>query len=129
MRANPPLAKPALFYREISRQRLPECQAADLSGRIQMALDAGAVIGIWVWCVDDDILTAVARHAKAFGLSEQEYHDECKLDKAMASLPPDDVARVAQSIDDALSGNGAYRCEYQLRQGNVSFRGFMPATM
>jgi PAS domain S-box-containing protein len=121
VRVNRTPAGLALFYRDVSQRRLLERQAADSAERVQLALEAGAVVGTWVWNVDDNILCADARYAKSYGLDGQECHEGLALEKAMACLHPADRDPVARAINEALTTNGAYRCEYRIRQADGSF--------
>ncbi len=121
VRANPTPAGLALFYRDITPRRLLEQQAAESAERVQLALDAGAIIGTWVWDVDEDILKADARYANTFGLDEKACREGLALEDSMACLHPADRDRVARAIDETLKGNGSYCCEYRVRQADGSF--------
>ena len=60
----------AAFFRDITRHRAQIEQAGEAAERIQLALDAGAIVGTWVWQVAEDRITGDERFAQLFGLDE-----------------------------------------------------------
>ena len=86
------------------------------SERLQLALDAGAIIGTWVWDVPANRFIADERFAQSFGLSTDLCRTGLPLEQVIASVHPDDRARVGDAIAAALSRGGPYRCEYRVLQ-------------
>jgi PAS domain S-box-containing protein len=101
-------------------RRGTEDQAAD--ERLQLALDAGAVVGTWVWEVRANRFTADERFARAFGLSPASCRDGLPLNQVFASIHPEDQSRVNEAINAALARGGRYQCEYRVRQHDGVFR-------
>jgi PAS domain S-box-containing protein len=97
------------------RQRLTR-RLREESERVQLALDAGAIIGTWVWHIPTDTITADERFAQAFGLSPEACREGLPLSAAFGSIHPDDAPRVETAIAAALAGPGPYRCQYRVRQ-------------
>ena len=102
--------------------RSSEAVAREQAERVQLALDAGAIIGTWVWDIPNDRLIADERFARSFNLSPEECRAGLPLAKVMESIHAEDQPDVARSIADALRSGGAYRCEYRVRQQDGSYR-------
>lgn len=90
--------------------------------RIEMALDAGAIMGTWLWDVVADSLTADERFARAFGLDPEVCRVGARLSHALTSVHEDDRARVREEIDAAVRNKGGYRCEYRARNSEGEYR-------
>ncbi|MCF8975825.1 hybrid sensor histidine kinase/response regulator, partial [Pseudomonas edaphica] len=97
-------------------------QAQQASERLQLALDAGAIIGTWVWDVPADRFTADERFARSFGLSPDLCLKGLPLELVTASIHTDDFAHVQSKVTDALGRGGAYRCEYRVLQSDGVYR-------
>ncbi len=76
-----------------------EAREREQAERVQLALDAGAIVGTWVWEVETDQFTADERFARTFDLDPEKCRDGIPLSDAVASIHPDDVQRVEQTID------------------------------
>jgi PAS domain S-box-containing protein len=96
------------------RLRESEARAREVSERLQLALDAGAVAGTWFWDVRNDRLTADERFARTFGLDPASCASGLPIGLALASIHPDDRERVGETIRQALARGGDYRCEYRI---------------
>ncbi|KTB92711.1 histidine kinase [Pseudomonas syringae ICMP 11293] len=89
---------------------------------LQLALDSGAVVGTWVWDIIADQLTGDERFARTFGLSPKLCAKGLPLELVIASIHPDDSARVDKSIEDALQSSETYRCEYRVLHEDGLYR-------
>jgi len=105
----------AVFFHDISRRRQEQEAAALAAERVQLALDAGAIVGTWVWMIPEDRITGDERFAHLFGLDEQACRDGIPLGTAADAIHPDDRERVSAAIAEALARGGSYRCEYRVR--------------
>ncbi|MFJ4156325.1 PAS domain-containing protein [Pseudomonas sp. NPDC089752] len=92
------------------------------SERLQLALDAGAIIGTWVWDIPENRVTADERFSRSFGLPAQRCLAGIPIEEAFSSIHPDDCDRVSADIQEAMKRGGAYRCEYRVRQHDGSYR-------
>lgn len=101
---------------ETTAQVEAERAAAAAAERVQLALDAGAIIGTWVWDVPNDHFVADARFARSFGLGEEQCRAGLRLDQVMESIHPGDVPAVQQAVAAAMARGGPYRCEYRVRR-------------
>lgn len=92
------------------------------SERLQLALDAGAIIGTWVWEIPENRVTADERFSRSFGLPADRCMAGIPIEEAFSSIHPDDRDRVSADIQAAMSRGGAFRCEYRVRQHDGSYR-------
>ncbi|EPF67591.1 hybrid sensor histidine kinase/response regulator [Pseudomonas syringae] len=99
---------------------LPAAQEA--AERLQLTLDSGAVVGTWVWDIIADQLTGDERFARTFGLCPKLCAKGLPLELVIASIHPDDSARVDKSIEEALQSSETYRCEYRVLHEDGIYR-------
>ncbi|PHN38955.1 hybrid sensor histidine kinase/response regulator [Pseudomonas amygdali] len=90
--------------------------------QLQLALDSGAVVGTWVWDIIADQLTGDECFARTFGLCPKLCAKGLPLELVIASIHPDDSARVDKSIEDALQNSETYRCEYRVLHEDGLYR-------
>lgn len=100
----------------------PVSTASAATERLQLALDAGAIIGTWVWDIPNDHFVADDRFARSFGLSVQECLNGLPLHKVTESIHLDDRERVQEAIAEAMARGGPYRCEYRVMQQDGVYR-------
>ncbi len=112
----------AVFIRDLSEHRRIAAEAALVAERVQLALDAGAIVGTWVWAIADNRFIADARFAASFGLDVAQCREGLALETVMESIHVDDRARVSEAIVEVMARGGAYRCEYRVRQRNGTVR-------
>ncbi|MEX5502168.1 PAS domain-containing protein [Pseudomonas putida] len=113
------------FSGELDAPVLPSQESAFPTSaleRLQLALDAGAIIGTWVWDIRHNQVTADERFSRSFGLPADKCLAGIPIEEAFASIHPDDRDRVSADIHEAMSRGGAYRCEYRVRQDDGSYR-------
>ena len=115
MRAYPVEEGLAVFWRDVTDRRRIEAEARAAAERVDLALNSGAVVGTWVWDVQENRLTADERLARSFGLDPAQSRQGLPLEAVTASIHPEDLPRVQASIAAALGRGGAYRCEYRVR--------------
>ncbi len=96
----------------------------DKAERLQLALDAEAIVGTWVWDVPANHVIGDARFAVSFGITELQAAEGLPLEKMTASIHPDDRARVEAEIVAALARGGSYQCEYRVMQRDGNYRWF-----
>ncbi|MGG5288786.1 PAS domain-containing protein [Pseudomonas shirazensis] len=94
----------------------------DASERLQLALDAGAIIGTWLWDIRNDCVTADERFARSFGLSAERCTSGIPISEAFASIHEQDRERVGRDIEQAMARGGRFRCEYRVRQDDGCYR-------
>jgi PAS domain S-box-containing protein len=103
--------------------RVQESRAlAENRERIELALDAGAVIATWVYDVPNDRITGDERFARTFNIEPQAAGRGVPLAQAKQSIHPDDVAQVEARIAQAMARGGRYSAEYRVAQPDGSWR-------
>jgi PAS domain S-box-containing protein len=102
--------------------RASEAEARRHAERLQLALDAGAIIGTWIWNVTSDKFVGDERFARSFGLDSAECLSGISLEKVMTSIHPEDREGVVIAIEEALKRGGSYRSEYRVRQYDNVYR-------
>ncbi len=90
--------------------------------RLELALDAGAIQGTWVWDVPTDRVTADERFAYTFGIDPEEARSGFPIERAVAAIHEEDRERVGEAIKAALAAGGDYRVEYRTRNSDGVFR-------
>ncbi|MBC8139570.1 MAG: SpoIIE family protein phosphatase [Fibrella sp.] len=93
-------------------RRDSEERLRDSRERIEVALSAGE-IATWTWDVVNDCIVADANLARLFSVDPQTAAGGT-LDSYMATIHPDDRARVFESISGALSHRSDYEAEYRV---------------
>jgi PAS domain S-box-containing protein len=107
-----------LSARRRSEERLRESEdhLRDAIERLEMALDAGAILGTWVWNVREDQVSADERFARSFGLDPELCRRGMPIEMFTHSIHEDDRDRVEATIAEALNVGGSYRSEYRVRR-------------
>jgi PAS domain S-box-containing protein len=108
--------------RDITERQEVEARLRESSERVQLALDAGAIVGTWVWDVPGDRFTADERFARSFGLDAELCRTGLPLEQVMTAVHEDDRVRVAEAVAEALGRGGPYRCEYRVQHQDGAFR-------
>jgi PAS domain S-box-containing protein len=90
--------------------------------RIELALEAGAIIGTWIWNIPTDTITADERFARAFGLPVDRCREGMPIADVTASIHPEDLHRVQSKIEKSIREGGAYRAEYRSRDADGCYR-------
>jgi signal transduction histidine kinase/response regulator of citrate/malate metabolism len=99
-----------------------ERNAREQAERVQLALDSGAIVGIWLWEVQADRVTGDERFARAFSLDPARCAAGLPIDEVMVAIHAEDRSRVADEISAALRRGGPYRCELRVQQQDGVYR-------
>lgn len=116
MRAYPVEEGLAVFWRDITSRKEAEERAAEEAERMRLALDAGAILGVWDWDVPADRFTADPRFARAFGLDAEECRRGLPLERVVETVHPDDRPLLLERIAEAIRQGGPYRHQYRVRR-------------
>ena len=82
--------------------------------RIQLALNAGAVMGTWLWDVPADRVTGDAPFARTFGIDPPALQAGVSIAVMKRAIHPDDLPGVEARIAEALAQGGRYRAQYRV---------------
>ncbi len=99
------------------RQRSAAQAAFDAANeRLQLALNAGALLGSFVWDVANDQLSGDERFARTFSYPLDQPLDNLPIALANAVIHPDDFPRVERLVQYTLTQGGPYNAEYRVRR-------------
>ena len=100
------------------QRRLLESQARARvdAQRVQLALDAGAIIGTWFWHLPTDHFTADEQFARSFGLSSEVCSTGLGIEQVVATVHPDDKPGLMTAIAEVIGRGGAYAHQYRVRR-------------
>ncbi len=104
------------------RLRISEATARENIERVQLALEAGAIIGTWHWDIPSDRFTIDDAFARSFGLDPTLGRDGIPLAQIVATVHPDDQAGLADAINAVIDRGGAYAHQYRVRHADGDYR-------
>ncbi|WP_167359778.1 hybrid sensor histidine kinase/response regulator [Phytopseudomonas flavescens] len=99
-----------------------EAELRSANQRIELALNAGAVMGTWVWDIANDRVTGDERFARAFSIGTLEASTGMTLERVTTAIHPHDLPGLQASIAQSLQTGGALRAHYRLRQADGGYR-------
>jgi PAS domain S-box-containing protein len=109
-------------YQDVTEEYEARRALKDAGERIQLALDAGAIVGTWVWDVPADVITADELFAQSFGLDPERCREGFPAEEAMVKIHPADRPGVEAAVADALAGGGGFRQQYRVLQLDGVYR-------
>ena len=86
--------------------------------RVQLALEAGAIIGTWHWDIPTDRFTIDDAFARTFGLDPVLGREGIPLAQIVETVHPDDQPGLAAAIDAAIVRGGRYAHQYRVRHAD-----------
>ena len=101
--------------------RESEALARENIERVQLALAAGAIIGIWNWDLVSDRLTVDEAFVHAFGLDPALGRVGLSLEQVLATVHPDDKPAMSAAIGKAIARRGAYAQQYRVRRADGKY--------
>ena len=93
-------------------------EVTDASARIGIALDAGMILGTFVWDIQADRIKGDGRFAKLFSIEPSVMDKGVPLEELFQEIHPDDIERVDGLIKKTLEEGGFYDAEYRVNQGD-----------
>lgn len=90
--------------------------------RLEYALGASETVGTWDWDIPNDKVVADSRFAKIYGVDTAVAARGAPIAEFFASVHPDDVAPLQDTISDALKTGALFSHEYRLMDSNGSTR-------
>ncbi|MEG8055472.1 response regulator [Sphingomonas sp. 22L2VL55-3] len=100
------------------RLRLSEALARENVERVQLALEAGAIIGTWHWNLPNDQFTVDEAFARAFGLDPALGRSGIPLAQITATVHPDDQKALTEAINAVIVRGGSYAHQYRVRRAD-----------
>ena len=89
--------------------------------RVRLALNAGALLGSFVWDIKANLLSGDERFARTFCFPAEQSLQHMSPDTASARIHPDDLPQVEQQVQQALKNGGAFNAEYRIRRPDGSY--------
>jgi PAS domain S-box-containing protein len=108
----------------IISERLRASAEADLrkvNERLQLALNSGAVLGSFVWDIQQNLLSGDERFARTFSYSVEDFDEGLPIEVATEIIHPDDVERVKALIQQTIETGVPYKAEYRIRREDGSY--------
>ncbi len=96
--------------------RASEAHARENAERVQLALEAGAIIGTWFWDLPSDRFTVDEAFARHFGLDPALGRHGLSLAQVVATVHPEDQAGLGEAINEAITRGGSYAHQYRVRR-------------
>ena len=84
--------------------------------QVELALDAGAVIGTWLWDVQANRVTGDHRFAHAFSLDPAQAAGGLPAETFLERIHPRDLPEVEVRIAESIHQGTPYRSQYRIRQ-------------
>ncbi len=94
--------------------RESEARAREDAERVQLALDAGAIIGTWTWDLPADRFTADERFARSVGLDPEECRAGLSIDQVVRTVHPEDRPGLMGSLREVIARGGPYARQYRV---------------
>ncbi|MCL6308952.1 PAS domain-containing protein [Pseudomonas syringae] len=114
------VAKPqvSLLFRDITARKRAETLAAENIERVQLALEAGAIIGTWFWDIRTGAFIVDESFTWAMGLNQTVVQERLTLAQVTESVHPDDKPGLMAAIDAAIIRGGHYMHQYRTRRSD-----------
>lgn len=80
----------------------------------KLAIEASSYVGAWDWDIANDRVVADDRFARMYGVDPAAASDGSPIALFTASIHPEDVDRVTDDIQRAMTGEGDFLSEYRL---------------
>jgi PAS domain S-box-containing protein len=96
------------------RLRESEALARETTERLQLALEAGAIIGTWFWDLRSNRFTVDEPFARYFGVSEEQRQAGLSLDRVVSMVHDDDRPGLVAAVNEAIGRGGAYAHQYRV---------------
>lgn len=107
----------------ISERRRQAAEAAYRAEneRVQLALNAGALLGSFVWDVQANVLSSDERFARTFCYPPDQPLDNLPIDITESRIHPDDLPRIKELTHYSVTQGGPYNAEYRVRREDGSY--------
>lgn len=84
--------------------------------QVELALNAGAVIGTWLWDVPTNRVTVDSRFARTFSIDPAQGEAGLPVEAFLDRIHPNDLPEVEARIGETMRHGTPYRCQYRILQ-------------
>lgn len=105
---------------ERRRQEAEDAYRAD-NERVRLALNAGALLGSFVWDVKANTLSGDERFARTFSFPSEQNLTDLPTDLAGSRVHPDDRSWVKEQVDKSVSTGVPFNAEYRVLRPDGSY--------
>uniref|UniRef100_UPI0021823339 hybrid sensor histidine kinase/response regulator n=1 Tax=Pseudomonas chlororaphis TaxID=587753 RepID=UPI0021823339 len=107
----------------LSEQRRQEVENAYRAEneRVQLALNAGALLGSFVWDIKADRLSGDERFARTFSYPLEQPLDDLSMAVADSRVHPEDLTRIKEQAAYSVKKGVPYNAEYRIRREDGSY--------
>jgi len=105
---------------ERRRQAAEDAYRAD-NERVRLALNAGALLGSFVWDIKDNVLSGDERFARTFTYPPDQDLVNLPMDIAESRIHPDDFSWVQDQVEQAVKSGAPFNAEYRVRRPDGSY--------
>ncbi|MET0240292.1 MAG: PAS domain-containing protein [Sphingobium sp.] len=98
--------------------RASEAVARANAARVQLALEAGAIIGTWFWDLQEDRFTVDEPFARNFGIDPVLGRHGLTYEQIVANVHPDDKPGLTEAIANIIRQGGNYAHQYRVRRSD-----------
>ncbi|WP_417309220.1 PAS domain-containing protein [Devosia sp.] len=90
--------------------------------KLELALNASGMVGIWEWDLVAGKISADERFARLFGVNEEAAREGLSIEEFVRAIHPSDRERVEAEITKAIADGGRAKISYRLPQTDGSIR-------
>ena len=107
---------------ETTERVVAQVELARAQERLTYALSASGMVGTFDWHVQSDTFYSDARFAEMFSVDPAKGEKGAPLADYLAGIHPEDVERIANAVNHAVTSGERYTQEYRLLQRNGDTR-------
>ena len=105
---------------ERRRQEAEDAYRAD-NERVRLALNAGALLGSFVWDIKGNVLSGDERFARTFSYPTEQNLADLPADIAEAKIHPDDRSWVQERVSQSVATGEPFNAEYRVLRPDGSY--------
>jgi PAS domain S-box-containing protein len=109
----------AIFFQDVTKDKLAERDRLETLSRLRQALDAGQ-LGTWTWDRETDLLDFDERGAELFGVAAHTPVTRSWLRETV--VHPDDLLNTPPDLRERIETGSSYTAEYRIVQSDGAIR-------
>ncbi|MEX5684968.1 MULTISPECIES: hybrid sensor histidine kinase/response regulator [Pseudomonas] len=105
---------------ERRRRAAEDAYRAD-NERVRLALNAGALLGSFVWDIKGNVLSGDERFARTFSYPAEQNLADLPTDIAQARIHPDDRSWIQEQVSQSVATGDPFNAEYRVLRADGSY--------